>query len=137
MIIDKQMELSNAQAVTATAASSNQLDLGPNGPWGSSGSDEPLEMFLNVDTTFTAAGAATLTIQLRSSPNANMSSPTVHLQSDAIPVASLVAGSRVPFWPRLPQNVGRYVDVNYVVATGPFTAGNISCRGTMDRQLNR
>lgn len=137
MILDKQMELSNAQAVTVTAASSNQLDLGPAGPWGSSGTDEPLELFLNIDTTFTAGGAATLTVQVRSSAAANMSAPTVHMQSDAIPVASLTAGSRLPFQPRLPQNVGRYVDLNYVVGTGPFTAGNISARGTVDRQLNR
>lgn len=138
MILDKQMELSNAQAVTVTAASQNQLDLGPNSWAGNSvGDNSDLPLHLTVDTTFTAGGAATLTIQVRSSPNANMSSPTVHQVSDAIPVASLTAGSRVPFLPRIPENAGRYVDVNYVVGTGPFTAGAISCRGATARQVNR
>lgn len=137
MILDKQMELSNAQAITATAASANQLDLGPAGANGTAGSAEDLEIYINVDTTFTAAGAATLTCQLRSSPNANMSSATVHAQSDAIPVASLSAGSRFPWQPRIPMTVGRYVDMNYVVATGPFTAGNLSARGAASRQTNR
>lgn len=136
MILDKQTELSNAQAITASAASSNQLDLGPNGPFGSSGGVGPEPLVFNIDTTFTAAGAATLTVQLRSSNNANMSSPTIHSVSDAIPVASLVAGSKFPFKPNIPQDAKRYLDVNYVVATGPFTAGAISCRGATQRQSN-
>lgn len=138
MIIDKQMELSNAQAVTATAASTNQLDLGPNTWAGDSvGVEGELPLHFTIDTTFTAGGAATLRAQLRSSAAANMSSPTVHEQSDDIPVASLVAGARFPFRPTIPPNAGRYVDVNYVVTTGPMTAGAISCRGVASRQSNR
>lgn len=137
MILDKQMELSAAQAVTTTAASTNQIDLGPVGPNGASvGADADIELFVNINQTFTAGGAATLTLQVRSSPNANMSSAVVHEQSDAIPVASLTAGSSFRYRPRLPFDVNRYVDVNYVVATGPMTAGQISVVGVTARQTN-
>jgi len=134
MILDKQNELSNAQVVTASAASVNQVDLGPPAYTGNSSGANFGNVFFNVETDFAAAGAATLQFGLRSSPNADMSSPVVHLLTPAVPVASLKRGSSLRaagvVLP-IPENVSRYVDVFYTVATGPFTAGAISARVTL------
>lgn len=138
MILDAENRLSNAQAVTVTAKSTDTIDMGPNShAKNSQGQEAMMEVFAHINTTFTAAGAATMTIQLRSSPNSDMSSAVVHCQSDALPVASLVAGSKVAFQDRVPINAGRYFDVNYVIATGPMTAGAISTYVVRDRQTNQ
>lgn len=134
MILDKQNELSNAQVITASAASVNQIDLGPPSYTGNSKGNGKGTIFFNVDTDFAAAGAATLQIGLRSSPNADMSGATVHLLLPAVPVASLKRGkSLASIMGELPvpPRVSRYLDVFYTVATGPFTAGAISARFTL------
>lgn len=136
MILDKQLEFSNAQAITVTVASTNVIDLGPKGPRNSStGEPGHLPIEFTVGTTFTAAGAATLTIQLRTSDASDMSNPVVVASSQEIAKADLVAGKDVQFYPTLPPNMKRYVDLYYVVATGPFTAGTISARGTAENQI--
>jgi hypothetical protein len=134
MIFDKQNSLSYAQSVIVSTASNNVVDLGPPLPNSgiANGADDP-EILLTVNETFTAAGAATLTITVRSSASSAMTSPVLHTVSAAIPVASLTAGSTVAFTPRIPANAGRYVDVQYTVATGPFTAGAISAAVVADR----
>jgi hypothetical protein len=134
MIFDKLNSLSYAQTIVVSAASTNVVDLGPPLPNSgiAHGADDP-EILLNVNETFTAAGAATLTVTVRSSASSNMSSPVLHEVSTAIPVASLTAGSVVPFTPRIPAKAGRYVDVYYTVATGPMTAGAISAQVIADR----
>ena len=136
MILDKQTELSNAQAVTASDASVNQIDFGPPSYTGNSKGTDKGKIVFNVDTDFAAAGAATLQIGLRSSPNADMSGAVVALLLPAVPVANLKRGAALAkFLGELPvpARVSRYVDVFYNVATGPFTAGNISARLTIDQ----
>lgn len=137
MILDKQLEFSNAQAITVTAASTNVIGLGPKQARGHSvgtpGAGTAIDF--SVATTFTAAGAATLTIQMRTSDSADMSSATVIASSGPLAVADLVAGKDVPFYLTIPATAKAYVDLNYVVATGPFTAGAISARGAAAHQI--
>lgn len=138
MILDKQTELSSAQAITTgTITSTNVLDLGPVSWAGNSVGDydEKPEIHFNVDTTF--VGGTSVAVQLVSADDAGLSTnPVVHEQSDALLLAELVAGSGVRYRPRLPMDAKRYFGVKYVV-TGTFSAGNISARMTMDRQTNR
>jgi hypothetical protein len=133
MIQDKQLELSAAQAITVSAASTNQIDTGPSGPLGSGvgklGISEDVSLVPTIGAAFDAVGAATLTISIRSSPNADMSSPTTHFTSAAFTKAQLAAGLRLPAI-QIPYEAGRYVDAYYTVATGPFTAGTLTLRGT-------
>lgn len=138
MILDAQNRFSDAQAVTVTALSTNAIDIGPlSHAKNSQGSENHMEILLHINTTFTAAGAATLTVQCISSANANLSSPVIHDVSDALAVAELVAGSKVRFKPRVPIDAGRYIGLNYVVATGPMTAGALSAYVPMNRQTNQ
>ncbi len=136
MILDKQNELSNAQAVTVSAASVNQIDQGPNAYTGNARGQGRGLIFFNIDTDFTAAGEATMQFALRSSPNADMSGAITHLLTAPIPVAQLKRGNSLRNAGVTLPMVGmtqRYVDVQYIVANGPFTAGNVSARFALDQ----
>jgi hypothetical protein len=127
MYTDALLQLSSAQAVTSTAFSTNTIDLLQARNIGAGGGDnDALNVLITVDTTVTAAGAATVNFQVVTSANANLSSPTIIGQTDAIPKAALTAGKQivVPI-PRSFINVPgqRYLGVQYTVTTGPLTAG--------------
>tara|TARA_R110000787_G_scaffold19874_10_gene59164 strand:+ start:4794 stop:5183 length:390 start_codon:yes stop_codon:yes gene_type:complete len=115
---DNDHVLSDEQAVTATAVSTNVVDLGADG------NSDGRQMRLIVDCTeaATAAGAATVTFSFETDDNTAFSSATTLASTAAIGKAALTAASRV--WElTLPKTVERYVRVNYTVATGPLTAG--------------
>ena len=135
MILSKQDEFSDRQVITATAASVNQLDMGPPSYTGNSvGTDRGGQIFFDVFTDFTAAGAATLTVSVRSADTADMvTGVVIHSTSAPIPVASLKKGismRSINLLQRVPENAKRYVDLVYTVANGPFTAGALSARLT-------
>ena len=129
MMLDKLTMLSEAQAVTVTAFSTNTYDLGVARD---AGAGENLALTATVDTAFTAAGAATMEIQVVCSANANLSTPTVLKSTGPLAKTEFTAGRRpiqieVPRSVLLAQPVGqRYVGLQYVVATGPMTAGAIT-----------
>lgn len=130
MILDGLLQLSSAQAVTATAVSTNTIDLGVNRDIGVG---EDLYAVFGVDAAATAAGAATVTFQIISSASAALTSPTVLTSSDAIPKTDLTVGRRpislcLNAAALLAQEKGqRYLGVQYVVGTGPLTAGSFTC----------
>jgi len=118
--LDAEREYSDAQAVTASAASTNIFDhLGdadriPQG-W----------LVVTVNTTCTAAGAATVKVDLQTDDNSGFTSATTAHSANGgavIAKATLVAGYEV-MRIRLPQGLERYTRVFYTVATGPLTAG--------------
>lgn len=130
MITDALLQLSAAQAVTASAVSTNTLDLGSNRDIGVG---ETLYAIFGVDVAALAAGAATVTFQIISSAAADLSSPTVLASTGAIPKADLTL-NRKPIVLALnaadldAQPIGqRYLGVQYVVGTGPLTAGSFTC----------
>jgi len=130
MIIDRENVFSSVQAITVTANSTDVIDFATAR---NIARGVPVRCRIQVDTTFTAAGAATLTAALVSSAAAALSSPTTLLTTAAIPVATLVAGyiildAVVPFTEH------RYVGVIYTVATGPMTAGALSAMLLMDTE---
>lgn len=132
MILDKENLFSEDQAVTVTAASSNVIDLqGANG--GDMSPGEPLEILAQVTAAFTAGGSATLTVALQSDDAEGFGTVVTHLTTPAIAVADLVEGYRLPF-SMIPEGLGRYVRLNYTVATGPMTAGTIMAGIVPDKQ---
>lgn len=135
-MLDKQNEFSDSQAVTVTAISTNVIDTLPGiraGLTQNLGGPEAIYLVIEVDTTFTAGGAATLTASLESDSTANLAtSPTVHFVTAAIPVASLTAKSKVAVVALPFGAFERYLGVRYTVATGPMTAGAISAYLTRD-----
>jgi hypothetical protein len=134
MIFDRTLLLSDKQAITATAASTNIIDLGAVGTaFGHAaplkrdlGLNQCIPFLIQATETFTAAGAATLTVALQADDDEAFGSPTTVWTSAAIPVASLVAGYQIGLVNYIPKGITeRYFRLNYTVATGPMTAGRI------------
>lgn len=127
MILDNQTLFSDQQAVTATAASTNVIDLGPinTGIRRDIGPGKPIPVLIQVTEDFDAAGAATLAVALQVDDNSSFSSPKTVASLAPIALADLVAGYQVPL-DYIPRGTDeRYLRLNYTVATGPMTAGKV------------
>ncbi|EBX4751202.1 Bbp16 family capsid cement protein [Salmonella enterica] len=134
MILDKLLMFSEKQAITASAASTDVIDLGPiDGTRRDIGVGYPLKFLAIVDTTATADGAATLNVQLQTSPD-NSTWTTIY-DSGALALAALTAGKRL-FSAKVPAGVQRYLRVNYTVGTGPLRAGAFTSGINLDVDNN-
>lgn len=131
MIIDKLLQVSDAQAVTASAASTDVIDFGQANP--NSGINQITTLAITVDETATAAGAATVTFSVQDSAD-NSSFADVAVTA-AIGKATLAAGAQVLI--PMPVVHRRYVRAYYTVATGPLTAGKFSAQIVTGVQANR
>jgi hypothetical protein len=131
MIIDKLLQVSDAQAVTASAASTDVIDFGQANP--NSGINKNTSLAITVDETATAAGAATVTFSVQDSAD-NSSFADVAVTA-ATGKAALPAGAQVLI--QMPVVHRRYVRAYYTVATGPLTAGKFSAQIVTGVQANR
>jgi hypothetical protein len=130
MIIDRLLQVSDDQAVTATAVSTDVIDFGQANP--NSGMSDRLSLVVTVGEAAAAAGDATVTVQLQdSADNSNFSTIAA---TSALPKAALGAGAQVVL--PMPPVHRRYVRVNYVVGTGPLTAGKFSAQIVAGYQHN-
>jgi hypothetical protein len=110
-------------------------DIGGGGP----SSASPPQLGVIVGTNFTAGGAATLQVQLQAAVDSGNGVPGTWdtiVESDTIPVADLITTNNpivsftVPR--RYPgQGFPRFYRLNYVIATGPMTAGVIAFAGLL------
>ena len=111
-------------AVTATAASTNTIDL-------SQAVDLVDEhLWLDVDWLAlpTASGSATVNVQLEGSTD---DSTWVVLEETGVQAISVWTSTHMGIWQtRVGNFLGlyRYLRLNYVIATGPLTAGTIFAR---------
>lgn len=134
MILDKQNELSDQQAVTATAVSTNAYDLSQ---VRHVGDGKPLYLHVLVKEAAAAVGAATVTFEAVTDDGAALGTPTVIAASAAIPKATLVVGYE--FYLVLPPGATyeRYIGAQYTVATGPLTAGKFTTHITHEAPKSR
>jgi hypothetical protein len=136
MLLDAQALFSDAQAVTATANSTNVYDLQVNRDVGPGGG---LLLVILVNVAATASGSATVTFSLVAADDAALTSNVTTLwTSTAIGKASLTVGTKVPGTPVVVPRVAglgqRYLGVIYTVATGPLTAGKFTAALTLQGQ---
>lgn len=132
MIIDRFNEYSDAQDVTASAASTNVVDLDAAGNI----EGKPYYLHVKVNTSAAASGDATVTVALQTDSDEAFGSATTLWTSAAIGKAALTAGTEVV---RLPINgmpLKRYTRVYYTVATGPLTAGKFDAFLSADGDTN-
>lgn len=125
MFIDKLLVMSQDQAITATATSADTLDLQK-----ASTSVNRLPVLVrgkNLSPT-----TATITVQLQQSDN-NSTWEAVET-SRAYTGAELNAGTVAEVM--LPVKPKRYVRLNYVVASGPFTLGTVFSHISDHRDVN-
>ena len=123
MYIDRQNLFGQDQAVTASAATTDYIDR------------ERPEILVLCTQDVTAAGAATVTVAMQTDDNSSFSTPVNLVLSDAIPKASLTAGTQV-LRVAVPYGTERYLRLFYTVATGPLTAGKFTSGLVPLRQAN-
>lgn len=142
MLIDSTGLLSEQQAITATARSTNQLDMGAPGSVFSGrqltrdiGAGRPVRLFLIVTQGFNTL--TSLTVSLRTDGDTAFGSPNTIWTLPTIPLASLVVGAKFALPPITgPFPVERYVELLYtVVGTNP-TLGAITAGVVADDQRN-
>lgn len=138
MFMDADLLFSDAQAVTAAAASTNYYDTGPLGYVGSTSSTTPpsntgrnlgvsseLYFSISVDTTMTDSGSnSTLTVDLQTDDNTSFSSAATVATLVTIPAVS-AAGTKyfvkVPIATTAPYE--RYIRIYYTPNNGDLSAG--------------
>lgn len=137
-LFDGTLNPSAGSLITATRASTNVLDLlagrdiGPGA--GRNGQGQMLHC--QVMAAFDNAATPTLQIQVQAAPN-NSGSPGTYytlIETDVILGSSLIVGARLLriAWPDIQLNFPagdgappRFLRLNYVVASGPFTVGSV------------
>lgn len=144
MYIDKQAEFSDAQAVTATAISTNVMDLISNAsgknPLRDIGTGQDVYLVILTQAAATDTGSdATLAITLESDSTENLAtSPTVHFSTGTLAFAAFSPVGTVLAAVKLPNgSYERYLGVRYTVGAGPLTAGAFDAFLTTDVQAWR
>jgi hypothetical protein len=133
MIIDKENQLSDAQAVTNSQASTNYIDLGS---VRDVGVGTPLELTVKMGAAAQSTGSSTLVVALETDTQSGFGTKVTLAQSAAIAKASLVANADV--WKiKVPEGVQRYLRAYYTVATADLTAGTISAFINLDRPAQK
>ncbi len=141
MILSANQLFSDDQAVTATAVSTNVIDLGVAGtPYDAAaalnqdvGKGTPVPVLIQVTEAFATLTSLTITIEV--SANSDLSSSTV-LATETVAVADLVAGKQT-FLQVLPNGADqRYLGVRYTVTGSSATAGTITAGISMGNQTN-
>lgn len=142
MIFDMQSLFSDAQALTATAASTNVIDQGTTGtPVGGTaplkrdlGAGGPVPLRVQVVEDFTGGTSVAVSIQTSDAEDFGSGVDTI-ATSAAAPVADLVAG--YVFQPQyIPNGANkRYLRMNYTVVGTP-TAGAVTAGLVCGNQTN-
>jgi len=136
MILSKQDTFSDQQAITATAASTNCIDLGaPGSIYGATGvmardfgKGCTVPLLVQVTETFNTLTSLKIDLELDSTTTFT---PDKTITLGTYALASLVAGFRIP-WPILPEGITlQFMQLKYTVTgtdptTGKITAGLVA-----------
>ena len=129
MILDKENMFSEAQALTSDADSTNIIDLGVEGY----GKGQAIPIFIQVQEAFD--NLTNIKFTLQSAVNAAFTTTVSH-QSVTVLLASLDAvGDRVNLG-YLPEDVHRYVKIDYDLTGSTPTAGKVDAGLVLDKQTN-
>ena len=133
MITDKLLRVSEDQALTTTAVSTDTIDLSVARDIG-----EGQDLFMNFAVTTALAGGTSVKFEVITSAAANLGSPTVIGSTDAIVTASLVAGynTAVRINPQIASLGQRYLGARYTIV-GTYTSGKVTADVVIDIQDGR
>ena len=135
MIFDQQNLLSDAQAITATAASTNTIDLSPikAGIVRDIGKGKPIPLLIQVVETFNTLTSLTIALQV---DDADTFPSAKTVWSAVVALADLKAGKVIvlEFIPRGTDE--RFMRLNYTVTGTAPTLGKITAGVTMGNQSN-
>jgi len=139
MIFSAQQLFSDDQAITATAVSTNVIDLGVAGtPYGAAaalnqdvGKGAKVPFLAQVTADFN--NLTTLRIAVETGATTALGTEILGVD---VPLASLVAGYQVPFDVLPDQLTERYLGVRYTVTGTAPTTGTVTSGITMGNQTN-
>ena len=154
MYVDKQLEFSDAQAVTSTAISSNVYDIltkttgaatisavtAGNARIDVGNMHEDVYLVVQTAVAITDTSSdATLIVTFETADDVGLSTnATVLLSSGTLAFATYATAGTQILVSKLPSALyRRYIGVRYTVASGPFTAGAIDAFLTTAPQSNR
>lgn len=120
-MIDYETRLSNNQALTATAISTNVYDLGEN--LGNLGAGEPVDFLVGVPVGFTGGTSVQATIVVADDA-ALTTNPIVIFSGPVVAIGDATAGTRLAAGKVPLHEKKRYIGFNYVVVGTP-TAGAV------------
>ena len=135
MITDKDLLVSTDQAITASAGSTDYIDLSVARDVGAG---EPLELFARVTEDFAAADGKTLTsvaVSVQADDAADFSGASALYSGAAIATASLKAGYYFALPPLPPGTSKRYLRLYYTMV-GDAGAGKITAGVVLDKPAN-
>jgi hypothetical protein len=133
MLIDGQVEFSDAQAVTATANSTNVIDMGLANQ--DAGTGQPLYIVVQVQAAMTDAGSdSTVAVTVVDDDNAALSSAAT-IQTIGTFAATSAVGTRLVAVLQPNAITQRYVGLAYTVANGNLTTGSFDAFLTTDVDL--
>lgn len=130
MHFDAENLFSEHQAITATAVSTNVIDMGAKT---NLAGGTPIEIHAQVTETF--ATLTSLTVDIEESDTENFASSKVVGSTGAIPVAQLTVGEILPL-AFLPRSSGQFYRLKYTVGGADATAGKVYAGITHGRQTN-
>ena len=141
MIFDLNTLFSNQQAVTATALSTNVVDLGTKGiPYGANalnkdvGKGTPMPILIQVTEAFNTLTSLTVTLEVAS--DAAMTTAVKVINTQTILLADLVPGKQT-FMQYVPNGADeRYMAVRYTVTGSNPSTGKFMAGITMGNQTN-
>lgn len=119
MLFDAKLLMSNAQAITATAASTDIIDRGDTKDVGRAGDIPLVIQVVEAFNTLTS-----LTIDLQTDDNSSFSTPRSLFQV-VVPLADLKLGYQAPVI-ILPQKTERFLRLNYTVTGTAPTLGKVT-----------
>ena len=140
MIVDNTLVYSDSQAITATAASTNIIDVGAAGTaFGAAaavardiGKANEIPLYVSVTQAFNNLTSLKISFQSDDDPAFGTANNTVAERTYVL--AELTLGARLPFPAEIPEGTaGRYTRLNYTVAgsapsTGKLFAGVVAAR---------
>jgi len=135
MLLDNNLLFSDAQAITATAASANQIDTAPlfSGNLGRRiGNGKRAFIFVSVDVAFTDTGSdSTIAVTLETDDTSAMSSAATIATLTTFP--ALTAAGTILFFP-IPMSAlyERYIGLRYTAAGGNLTTGSLTAGIVLD-----
>ena len=135
MIMDRTGLFSDGQAITATAASTNLIDLGPigGGVTRDIGLGTAIPLALSVTQSFN--NLTSLTISVETDDNAAFSSANTVYTSPAYTLAQVAAGAKYLLPDAIPAGTNeRFVRLKYTVAGTAPTLGKITAGVAASRQ---
>jgi len=130
MILDKELQFCENQAVTANAASTNAIDFKSAGV----GRGEPVQISVVITEAFNNLTDLTVSIQ-GSSDDGDTDAYADVISSPAVPLAALVDGYEFVLTV-LPEKLERYGRLYFTVNGTAPTTGQITANVVADRQTN-